>query len=251
MSGSKDPEVRLLESLGHRFESRALLLEALTHRSFVNECEPPPGDPPVKDNERLEWLGDAVLDLVVSLALMARYPSAQEGELSRMRAAIVNEQGLARLARAIELGPALRLGRGEERSGGRERFSLLADAFEALIGAVYLDGGLAAVERVLEPHLDLEGGERLAGWDAKTELQQRLQAERKVAPHYRLVSADGPGHEQEFRVEAVFEDRVLAAGLGRSKKQAEQAAAAAALARLEAEGIDRLLAVRDDDGSLG
>lgn len=230
-SPSKDPERRLLDALGHEFRDRGLLLEAITHRSFVNE-HGGFGKPPIRDNERLEFLGDAVLDLVVSAELMRRFEGAREGELSRMRAAIVHEAALARLARRIHLGQALRLGRGEELSGGRDRPSLLADAFEAIVAAVYLDAGLDRAEEVLLPLIDFLPGERLADTDPKTELQQRLQAVHKSAPRYRVVSEDGPEHDKRFVVEVTLEEEVLGTGTGRTKKQAEQQAAAGVLSLL-------------------
>lgn len=230
--GTKDPERRLLNAVAYKFRDRHLLLEALTHRSFVNEAE----GPDTRDNERFEFLGDAVLDLVVSTELMERFPKAREGELSRMRAAIVHEAGLAALARRIHLGSALRLGRGEERSGGRERDSILSDAFEALVAAVYLDGGYERAAEVLRPLLDLEAGLRLAATDPKTELQQRYQAGRKLTPRYRLVGAEGPEHDKRFVVEVLVDEAVVGTGEGRSKKQAEQRAAANVLASWDGSG---------------
>ena len=222
--GSKDPEVRCLDSFRYRFSNRALFIEAITHRSYTNEVARELSAP-VRDNERLEFLGDAVLDLVVSTELMRRFPDANEGKLSRMRAAIVHEGALAELARRTQLGAALRLGRGEERSGGRDRTSLLADAFEAVVGAVYLDSGFERVSDVVVPLLDFESGDRLADTDAKTELQQRFQAEHKMTPRYRLVTSEGPEHDKWFVVEVVVDGQVLGQGSGRSKKQAEQQAA--------------------------
>ena len=232
-ASTTDPERRLLDALGHTFRDRTLLLEALTHRSYVNEVSGPEGMP-LRDNERLEFLGDAVLDLVVSTELMRRFRDAREGELSRMRAAIVHEGALARLARTVELGAALRLGRGEEMSGGRDRPSLLADAFEAVVAAVYLDAGWARTLEVVVPLLSFESSERLADWDPKTELQHRIQGERRATPTYRMVSVLGPVHEQVFVAEVVVGGEVLGRGEGRSKKHAEQAAASAVLSQMSA-----------------
>lgn len=227
----------MLDILGHAFADRRLFVEALTHRSFLNEVNAPEGAEPIGDNERLEFLGDAVLDLVVSEALFRRFPEAREGELSRMRAAMVHEGALAALGRVIELGPALRLGRGEELSGGRDRDALLADAFEAMIAAVYLDEGAEAAVRTLAPLLDFSPGVELAARDPKTELQQRIQAARKLTPMYR----EAEDLEGGFRVEVTVEERVLGAGEGRSKKLAQQAAARAVLDRIEREGLEAVL----------
>lgn len=237
-SPSKDPERRVLDALGYAFRERGLFVGALTHRSFLNEISLPDGSPPVGDNERLEFLGDAVLDLVVSAALFKRFPEAREGELSRMRAAMVHEGALAALGRAVDLGPALRLGRGEELSGGRERDALLADAFEAMIAAIYLDGGLEAATRTLVPLLDYSPGEALAARDPKTELQQQVQGALKLTPTY----AEACEVEEGFRVEVLVNEQVLGSGVGRSKKLAQRAAAQVVLDRIEAEGLDTVLA---------
>ena len=237
--GLKDPEARLVEALGYRFRNSKLLREALTHRSYVNECE----DPDVRDNERFEFLGDAVIDLVVSTELMRRYPEAREGPLSKFRASIVSENALAKAAARLEVGFALRLGRGEEMSGGRDKPSILSDAFEALMAAVYLDGGLMAATDVLMKWLEFPSATSLYRGDAKTELQQRIQASRHVTPSYRMIGESGPDHDKVFLVELLVESEVLARGEGRSKKEAEQQAAAKVLERLNAE------AVADDDGA--
>lgn len=236
-ASAKDPEARLAEVVGHRFSRVALLREALTHRSYVNECE----DPDVRDNERFEFLGDAVIDLVVSTELMRRYPDAREGPLSKLRASIVSEAALAKVAQRLQLGGALRLGRGEEMSGGRDKPSILSDAFEALMAAVYLDGGLAAATAVLLRWLEFPSATHLHRGDAKTELQQRIQASRHVTPTYRLIGESGPDHDKVFVVELLVEDEVLARGEGRSKKEAEQQAAAKLLERLNAEQTDEAL----------
>lgn len=231
---SKDPEKRLERALGHSFDDRRHLREALTHRSFVNECE----EPSVRDNERFEFLGDAVIDLVVSTELMRRYPDAREGPLSKFRASIVSETALAKVAERLEIGAALRLGRGEEMSGGRDKPSILSDAFEALIAAVYLDGGLEAAAKVLLRWLEFPTSTSLHVGDAKTELQQRVQARRHVTPNYRLIGESGPDHDKVFVVELLVEGEVLARGEGRSKKEAEQQAAARVLEAMNAEATD-------------
>lgn len=217
---------RLVAELGHTFRDRSLLIQALTHRSFVNENDAPG----VEDNERLEFLGDAVIDLVVSDELMTRNPAAREGALSRLRASMVDESALAKLARELDLGEALRLGRGEALSGGRDRSSLLADAFEALIAAVYLDGGFDAARGVLLRRLVFPDRSAVPPGDPKTELQERLQAQRHLTPTYRVVGEDGPDHSKTFEVELLIDGAVMARAQGRTKKEAERTAAAVFLA---------------------
>jgi ribonuclease-3 len=205
--------------------------EALTHPSFANEqrghCA---------DNQRLEFLGDAVLGLLVGEILMERFPAAKEGELSLLRSLLVSTEALASWARSVGLGPWLRLGRGADAAGDRERDSVLADAAEALVGAVYLDRGASAARAlagtiVTEPLARLEGRDTV-GRDAKSELQERVQAEGGASPRYRVIGTQGPDHRREFVVEVEAEGRVLGQGRGRSKKLAEQAAARAALTAL-------------------
>jgi len=225
---SKDPVKRLQQALRYDFSDWSLLMEALTHRSFVNETN----NPLVKDNERLEFLGDAVVSLAVSTELMRRYPEAREGPLSKIRASIVSEGGLAKLATRIGLGDALRLGRGEEISGGRQKASLLADALEALMAAIYLEAGHARVAEILLPHLEFPELDDADKADPKTQLQQKIQAERHITPTYRLVTETGPEHQKTFHVEVLLGEEVAGAGEGRSKKDAEQKAAASVLARL-------------------
>lgn len=223
----KDPIAALAGALHHAFERPELLTEALTHRSFVNESDAR------THNERLEFLGDAVLDLVVSEALMERFPDAREGPLSRMRSHLVSEQGLAPVAERLGIGPALRLGRGEELSGGRTKPSVLADALEAVVAAIYLDGGFQAARDAVLRWLDLPDERILAAGDAKSALQQRLQSELGATPEYRLVQQVGPDHEKTFVSEVYIRGERLAAGVGRSKKEAEQRAASRALECLD------------------
>jgi ribonuclease-3 len=216
--------VRLEAALAHRFANRALLLEALTHTSYAHEF-PGPG---VAPNERLEFLGDAVLGLIASDVLYRRFPTSSEGELTNLRAALVRASTLATFARRIELGVYLRLGRGEEATGGRERELLLARASEAVVGALYQDGGMEAARGFLEPLLDAEimrvtAGERIK--DDKSLLQELAQARLGVTPTYRVVSQEGPSHDRTFVVEVVLGEQIAARGEGRSKRQAEQAAA--------------------------
>ncbi len=227
-----DPVTALELRLGLALGDRSTALAALTHKSFVNEHR---GEPHA-DNERLEFLGDAVIDLAVSHRLMERFPAAREGELSKMRAAVVDEQGLAGLARALDLGPLLRLGRGEELTGGRRKASLLADAMEAVIAAVYLDGGLDAVLGLVDRFLGEAFARASAGTldrDWKTQLQELAQSRVRATPRYRVAAEHGPDHAKVFEVELELKGEVLGSGQGRSKKDAEQAAAKAALEALQ------------------
>jgi ribonuclease-3 len=217
----------LEEALGFNFSDKALLRQALTHSSCVHE-NPQLGP----DNEPLEFLGDAVLGLAVGHLLLETYPAYRPGQLSKLRAAAVNERTLARLAGELGLGAALRLGRGEEATGGRAKPSILAGACEALLGAIYLDGGFpAALEIVRRQFSPLP---RPAA-DYKTALQEHCQARHRVSPHYRLEEASGPPHRRTFQISAWLGERLLATGQGRSKKEAETAAARAALVLLAAE----------------
>jgi ribonuclease-3 len=221
--------------IGYRFVNRGLLAESLTHRSWVNERRGGEGAP---DNERLEFLGDAVLGLLVGKMLFARFPRSREGVLARMKASLVGEETLASLASARGLGRHLLLGRGEERSGGRERRSLLANTYEALLAAVYLDGGLEPAERIVEQDFSplLAGiASGATGRDFKTEFQELVQTRFGKAPTYELIDADGPPHDRRFTVAAMVAGERLGEGSGKSKKEAEQAAARQCLARLAAD----------------
>lgn len=213
------------------FRNQALLRQAFTHTSYVNEHR---GNN-IEDNERLEFLGDAVLQLTVSEHLYRRFPHLSEGELTRMRASIVCEPSLVRFAEALDFGQVVLLGKGEERTGGRSRPSLLADAFEAFVGALYLDQGLEAVRAFLDRHLFAhlpEDGQ--AGKDFKTRLQETAQDRGLGTPEYRVVEERGPSHEREFVVEVRIGEQVFGRGVGRSKKEAEQQAAEESLRKLEA-----------------
>jgi ribonuclease-3 len=218
------------QALGHRFSDAQLLKQALTHRSFANEH---PERAP-HDNERLEFLGDAVLTMAASALLWERFPEATEGELTRRRADLVCEASLASIARAFDLGTVLRLGRGEERSGGRHKPRLLCSALEACIAAVYLDGGIGlamdAVKRMLEPALDAP---LLGQRDGKTRVQELVQALGEGTPRYVVLSSTGPDHAREFEVACISNLRELGRGTGRSKLEAEQNAARAAIMSLE------------------
>ncbi|MBL9036986.1 MAG: ribonuclease III [Archangium sp.] len=231
---ARTPAVTALERcLGVTFVDPALASTALTHKSYCNEHK----DEPCADNERLEFLGDAVVDLVIGQRLMQRFPQADEGELSKLRALIVNEEGLSRIARGLGLGDLLLLGRGEAMTGGRDKSSVLADAIEAVVGALYLSNGmdpvLAFVDRVFAEALDGVAAGRL-GHDYKSRLQEDAQGRLKAAPRYRVVREHGPEHEKIFEVEVLIGTDVFARSSGRSKKEAEQAAARATLEMLHA-----------------
>jgi ribonuclease-3 len=201
-----------------------LLERALTHRSYAYEN----GGLPT--NERLEFLGDAVLGLVVTDALFRRYPDLPEGQLAKLRAGVVNARALAEVARGLDLGAYLRLGRGEETTGGRDKSSILADTLEAVIGAVYLDRGVSTTRGLVHRLFDsllADAAERGAGLDWKTSLQEAAAAESLGVPEYR-VEESGPDHAKEFTAEAFLGGKRLGRGAGRSKKDAEQQAAEAA-----------------------
>ena len=209
-----------------------LRLAALTHKSYCNEHR----DESALDNERLEFLGDAVVDLAVSHRLMERFPAADEGELSKLRALVVNEEALARIARELHLGELLRMGRGEELTGGRDKSSVLADALEAVVASVYLSFGLPGALSLVDRHFGeaLEGvADGRSGDDYKTRLQELMQVRSRTAPRYRVVREDGPDHAKVFEVEVSVGGELFARASGRSKKEAEQAAAQKTLAMLE------------------
>jgi ribonuclease-3 len=221
--------------LGYRFRDRGLLEHALTHKSRA--AEDVSGG--VADNESLEFLGDAVLGLVVADALFRQYPNYNEGQKSKIKASIVSTQALARQAEEIRLGDHLILGRGEEKTGGRFKQALLADAYEALIAAIYLDGGLEAAEsflwRELKNAIDAGAVRNFVGQDYKSALQERVQALGRPLPEYRIAGETGPDHRKIFEIEVVVGGEVLGAASGKAKKEAEQEAARLAIARLEVE----------------
>jgi ribonuclease-3 len=224
--------VKLLEArLGLPLGDGREALAAVTHKSYVNEHRAED----LVDNERLEFMGDAVIDLAVSHRLMERHPTAREGELSKLRASVVNEQGLYEVATAIGLGELLLLGRGEELTGGREKPSLLADALEAVVASIYLSGGmprvLEFVDRFFGPAMERAAE---ADRDYKTQVQELAQGRLHVSPRYRVVEERGPDHAKVFVVEVAVDGRMLGRGAGRSKKDAEQAAAREALAAIAA-----------------
>ena len=231
LTPERQTELRsLARRLGHPFKNLGLLDQALRHSSYANE-QPESGP----SNEQLEFLGDAVLALTISDLLLAAFPQSSEGELSRSRAALVNARQLAALARQLDLGPYLLLGRGEESQAGREKPSLLADALEAVLAACFLDGGLKAAQKVIRSWFGplLEKTARLPWQDFKTALQEFTQARFKISPTYKLLEESGPSHHRRFRVEVRLGPEPLAQGEGPSKKQAAQMAARLALERLE------------------
>lgn len=218
-------------ALGYESRDAAGLLQALTHRSFTNERPDLAG----AHNETLEFLGDSVVGLAAAALLRTRFPDAREGELTRRRADLVCERTLAKIAESLALGPLLRLGRGEERSGGRTKARLLASALEAVVAAVLLDAGveqaLAVATRLLEPHIEaMAPGEG----DFKTRVQEHLQGAGRGTPRYELVGHEGPDHARTFFVAIVIDGHELARGQGRSKLEAEQAAAREAYGQLTA-----------------
>ena len=224
-------DLRLLEaSLHYTFTHRDRLQQALQHRSYVNESR----DPALGDNERLEFLGDAVLNLVVSDLLMQFHPELREGDLSRCRAGLVNEAGLAAVARKLHLGQFLRLGRGEEQTLGREKDSILANTFEALVAAVYLDGGFAAAQDVIGVFFRESIRSTpvpAASPDYKSTLQELVQQQYGTVPVYEIVGETGPDHDKTFSVQIRLSEMTVA-GSGKSKKNAEQEAARNLLEKL-------------------
>ena len=204
---------------------------ALTHRSYSSEV------PGLADNQRLEFFGDAILDFLISHLLFTGFPEAREGELTRMRAALVDETSLSGIAATLGIGDYLLLGKGEGKSGGREKRSVLADAYEALLAAIYLDGGITAVRSVVNRHFATLTEERASSGaisrDYKTELQEFTQSLFASTPAYELTATEGPDHDRVYTVSVLVNGAVSGAGKGRSKKEAQQAAASVALALLK------------------
>jgi ribonuclease-3 len=224
------------KKLNLTFANKALLQRALTHRSYLNENP----DYPLEDNERLEFLGDAVLDFVTGEYLYHRFPEMPEGRLTNLRSALVRTETLAHFASNLNLGDYLFLGRGEEESGGRRRPAILCDAFEALIGALYLDSGLEMARQFVYQVIDPALQEILASdidKDAKSRLQEVAQSHYQLTPTYRTVKEQGPDHAKEFTVEALIGDKIYGRGTGFSKQNAAQAAAQQALQVLAKERV--------------
>jgi ribonuclease-3 len=226
----------LEKKLGISFTDKSVLQRALTHRSYLNENP----DYPLSDNERLEFLGDAVLDFLTAKYLYNRFPEMAEGRLTSLRAALVKRETLAHFAVALNLGPYLLLSRGEAESGGRERQAILCATFEALVGAILLDQGLQAVEdfilKCIEPEIRHILDEELYK-DAKSTLQELTQGRLQTTPIYRTVAERGPDHAKEFTVEVLIGNEVYGHGIGHNKQIAEQAAAKMALQRLRPLGL--------------
>jgi ribonuclease-3 len=240
----KSREIMALEeSLGHHFQRRELIEQALTHSSQAREVEALGASPRAGDNELLEFLGDAVLGLVTSEALFHRFPEFQEGHLSKLRAHLVGQRHLLRVAELLQIGHYLRLGRGEEKSGGRSKATLLVDALEAIVAALYLDGGWPAardfiLRAIVDPelaHMNLETS-AMPVMDFKSALQERLQAGGRPQPVYALVKEEGPEHKKTFTVEIKLAEpeigNFVARAQGTTKKRAEQEAARQVLEHL-------------------
>jgi ribonuclease III len=232
---------QLMSRLGYAFRDPLLLDRALTHSSAVPELRAARGEDiaftgsAIQDNERLEFLGDAVLELLTSEYLLLNYPEWTEGQLSKSRARIVNAHSLEIAARGLRLGEHLRLGRGEEKTGGREKPALLADAFEAVVAAMYLDGGLGPARDLLKRTVfeqALEDGVRISESDRKSALQEFLQAKGEQPAEYRLAGETGPDHQKTFRVEVWVKGEFMSSAEGTTKKEAEQKAARSALDKL-------------------
>jgi len=218
------------QNLGIEFNDPLLLTRALTHRSYLNE-----NPESLEDNERLEFLGDAVLDFLVGAWLYNRFPEMPEGYLTRLRSALVRTETLAQFAESIELGPVMLLGHGESEGGGRERPALLCATFEALIGAIYIDKGIAVVQEFIEPKLESSARAVLIGnkdKDPKSVLQEWAQSQSLGTPFYKTVSTSGPDHAKSFIVEVIIENKVQGSGIGHSKQAAAKIAAEEALKAL-------------------
>ncbi len=218
---------QLEKRLDYKFKDKQLIIEALTHKS----------DKKPYNNERLEFLGDAVLDLIVGEYLFKKFPNSNEGILSKIRASLVNESGFTLLARAIDLGNYIFLSMAEENNNGRDKPSLLSNAFEAIIGAIYMEAGLEVAKNIsiklleeAHPKIDLKSLSK----DYKTALQELTQATHGVTPHYELLGSSGPDHKKEFEIAIVLDEKTIASAKGKSKKDAQQKAAQIALEKLKA-----------------
>ncbi|MFU0790918.1 ribonuclease III [Virgibacillus proomii] len=218
---------QLEKQLNLRFHNRSLIIQAFTHSSYVNEHR----EKVISDNERLEFLGDAVLELGVSQYLFRTNAQMPEGEMTKLRAAIVCEPSLAGFARSLKFGNYLLLGKGEEQTGGRDRDTLLADVFEAFLGALYLDQGFERTIQFLERHVfpKITNGAFSHAMDYKSQLQELIQQVKHQSVEYKIVEERGPSHDKEFMANALIEGTVYGSGAGRTKKEAEQRAAKAAI----------------------
>lgn len=232
MRNRKELLRELQEKIGYQFQNEGLLRQALTHSSFANEQK----INKVSNYERLEFLGDAVLEMVSSEFLFHENPEMPEGQLTRLRASMVCEPALAYCARDIDLGSYILLGKGEEATGGRKRDSLTADVMEAVIGAIFIDGGIEEAKKYIYRFVlsDLEN--KILFMDSKTLLQEEIQKNNTAQLHYELVGETGPDHDKEFRVKAYLDGKEIGTGVGRTKKAAEQQAAYEALMLLKERG---------------
>lgn len=219
----------LQEKIGYQFNNPELLKQALTHSSFANEQK----INKLKNYERLEFLGDAVLELVSSEFLFKENPNMPEGQLTKLRASMVCEPSLAYCARDIELGSFILLGKGEEATGGRKRDSITSDVMEAVIGAIYLDGGIEEAKKYIYRFVLEDLDDKILFMDSKTILQEEIQKRNNAQLHYELVAEMGPDHDKEFQVEAYLDDVLVGTGVGRTKKAAEQQAAYEALVKMK------------------
>ena len=219
----------LQRSIGYEFKQEGLLRQALTHSSFAHEKNLKD----LMDNERLEFLGDAVLELVSSEFLFEHHPEMNEGQMTKLRASLVCEQSLAACARQLNLGSYLQLGNGEDLTGGRERDSILSDAWEAVIGAMYLDGGFTSAKEFILKYVLQDIEHKKLFYDSKTILQELIQNNYKKSLHYVLISEEGPDHNKVFTVQAYMDQTPLMTGAGKTKKAAEQNAAYQSLLKFE------------------
>ena len=227
-----EPNLATLEKkLGVTFKNKDLLRRALIHRSYLNE------DPKsTESNERLEFLGDSVLSLITSRFIYEKFPADTEGQLTATRSRLVQTKTLAQIAQSLELGTFLKMSKGEEMSGGRNNLSLLADTFEAVLGATFLDQGLVAASKIVKSHLLSQLDQVLTSRemsDYKSKLQELVQQREKTSPNYQVIRSEGPDHAKTFYMEVVVTDHSLGQGMGHSKQEAEQMAAKDALERLE------------------
>ena len=226
----------LEQALSYEFQDKKFIIEALTHRSHFHEN----GDSP--DNERLEFLGDAVLNLCITEELLASHPIEREGQLSKMRSEIVSAPILAELGRALNLGEIIRLGKGEDQSGGRERDSLLADTFEAVLGALFLDGGWAAAKKCTLGLMKERLHSDLLMRDSKSRLQEFCQQEALGVPTYQCLNESGPDHQKSFIMAVVLQTKEVGRGIGKTKKEATKIAAGEVLKMLDTKGQEGFLA---------
>ncbi len=232
---NKASQEAFLNGIGYSFSDNSLFENAITHSSYANERKLPYE----KNNERLEYLGDAVLELVTSRYIFENYPRMVEGDMSTFRASLVCEMSLAAAAREIKLGDVLILGHGEEKTGGRERDSILSDAFEAVIGAIYLDGGLSEAERFIRTYLLTDIESKQLYYDAKSRLQELIQDffHEHTNIVYEVVEESGPAHKKHFEVACRIQGKQISTGIGQNKKKAEQEAAYKALIELKDKDI--------------